>query len=145
MDMLVFVNALVVILGGILACSALIVAQKPDARQILDKLAPFQALIGVGMVGLSLVNFLRSIRVLTDMFKVDLIMAAGTWAMLGVGVVLGALLGVSQIMKLVAGNPQAQQRAYEMIQKVAPFQVLLGLAGIGGSVIVLLFQLRILK
>ena len=42
------INAVVLILGGILAVSALLVAQKPNAQQMIDKLVPFQAIIGIG-------------------------------------------------------------------------------------------------
>jgi hypothetical protein len=145
MDLLIVINALVVILGGILAVSALIIANKPDARQLIDKLTPFQALIGVGMIALSVVNLLRLLGVLTDMFKLNFMWALGIWCMFGAGVALGALFGMPQVVKWIPGESNAEQKAMELSQKIAPFQVLLGLVAIAGSVLVLLFQFKIMK
>jgi len=144
-DTLIFVNALVVIAGGILAVSALIIAQKPDAKQLIDKLTPFQALIGVGMIALSVVNLLRLLGALTDMFKLNFMWALGIWCMFGAGVALGALFGMPQVVKWIPGDSNAEQKAMELTQKIAPFQVILGLVGIAGSLLVMLFMFKIMK
>jgi hypothetical protein len=145
MDVLTTLNSVIVILGGILAVSGLIIANKPDAKQIIDKLTPYQALIGVGMIALSVITFVRQISVLTDMFKLNFMSALGVWCMIGTGVALGALFGMPQIVKWIPGQYSAEQKALEFSQKVAPFQVLLGLIAIAGGLIVLLFNLKILK
>ncbi len=145
MDLLSTLNAIVVILGGILAVSGLIIANKPDAKQIIDKLTPYQALIGVGMIVLSVIDFVRLLKVLTDLFKLNFTFALGVWCMIGTGVVLGALFGMPQIVKWIPGDSPAEQKAMEFAQKVAPFQVLLGLVALAGGLIVLLFNLKILK
>lgn len=145
MDVLIVVNALVAILGGILAASALILSKKPDAKQLIDKLTPFQALIGVGMVVLGLINFLRSLKYLTDFFKVNLIAAAALLSMIAVSVLLGALFGMPQITKWIPGDSSAEQKALELTRKIAPFQVMLGMIAIVASLIVLLYQFKILK
>ena len=145
MDVLSTLNSIVVILGGILGISGLIIANKPDAKQIIDKLVPFQALIGVGMIALSVITFVRLLGVLTDLFKLNFMFALGVWCMIGTGVALGALFGMPQIVKWIPGDSPAEQKAMEFSQKVAPFQVLLGLVAIAGGLIVLLFNLKILK
>ena len=144
-DLLTFLNALVVIAGGLLAVSALIIANKPDAKQLIDKLTPFQALIGVAMIALSVINLLRMLGVLTDMFKLNFMWALGIWCMFGAGVALGALFGMPQVVKWIPGESNAEQKAMELTQKIAPFQVILGLVGMGGSVLVLLFMFKIMK
>jgi hypothetical protein len=145
MDLLSTLNSIIVILGGILAVSGLIIANKPNAKNIIDKLTPYQALIGVGMIGLSVVTFVRLLGVLTDLFKLNFMFALGVWCMIGTGVALGALFGMPQIVKWIPGESSAEQKALEFSQKVAPFQVLLGLVAIAGGLIVLLFNLKILK
>ncbi len=40
-------DGLITIAGGILAASALIIARKPNAKQLIDKLTPYQGWIGV--------------------------------------------------------------------------------------------------
>lgn len=145
MDLLSTLNALIVIVGGLLAISALIISKKPDAKALIDKLTPYQALIGVGMIALSVITFVRLLGVLTDLFKLNFTFALGIWCMIGTGVALGALFGMPQISKWIPGDSPAEQKAMELTQKIAPFQVLLGLVAIAGGLIVLLFNLKILK
>jgi hypothetical protein len=40
---------LITIAGGILAASALIIARKPNAKQLVDKITPYQGWIGIVM------------------------------------------------------------------------------------------------
>lgn len=145
MDLLSTLNALIVIVGGLLAISALIISKKPDAKALIDKLTPYQALIGVGMIALSVITFVRLLGVLTDLFKLNFTFALGIWCMIGTGIALGALFGMPQISKWIPGDSPAEQKAMELTQKIAPFQVLLGLVAIAGGLIVLLFNLKILK
>src|SRR6266478_5657478 len=102
MDLLFDVNALVLVLGGILALSALIVAQKPNAKEMIDKLMPFQTLIGVGLVALGIINFVRMLPHLTgDFFKQNLLQNASALTIVGVSVVLGFMLGFPSIMNMM--------------------------------------------
>ena len=144
-DALVFVNIILGILGGILAAAALIVSKKPDAKQLIDKLTPFQALIGVGLVAVSLINFLRMLGTITDAFKVNILWAAAFLAMVGAGFLLGALFGMPQIVKWIPGESSAEQTALDISKKVAPYQVLLGIVALVASLVMLLYQLKILS
>lgn len=144
-DTLIFINILLGILGGILAMAALIVSKKPDAKAMIDKLTPYQALIGVGLVGVSLINFLRMLGHLSDMFKVNLLWAAAFLAMVGGGVALGALFGMPQIAKWIPGESSAEQKALELSKKVAPYQVLLGVVLVIASLVTMLYMFQIIK
>ncbi len=139
------VNALIVILGGILAVSALIISKKPDAKALIDKLVPFQAFIGVAMVAFGLINFFRLLGYLTDIFKLNLMFGLAIWCMLGTSVALGALFGMPQIVKWIPGESNAEQKALELTQKIAPFQVILGLVAIASSLMYLLYRFNIIK
>ena len=144
-DALVFINIILGILGGVLAAAAMIIAKKPDAKQYIDKLAAYQALIGVGLVAVSLINFLRMLGTITDAFKVNLMWAAAFLAMIGSGVLLGALFGMPQIVKWIPGESSAEQKAVELSRKVAPFQVLLGIIALVSSLITMLYMFKILS
>ena len=58
MRIIAIVYELLLILGGAVACSGLIVAKKPDAERLLAKIAPFQALIGLALMGLGIIFFI---------------------------------------------------------------------------------------
>src|SRR5688572_24169381 len=96
-DALLFVNIILGILGGILAAAALIVSKKPDAKQLIDKLTPFQALIGVGLIAVSLINFIRMLGSISIILRYATLFGIGVLAMMGAGFLLGALFGMPQI------------------------------------------------
>jgi hypothetical protein len=137
-------NAVAVILGGILAISGLIIAKKPEAKSLIDKLSPYQAIIGVAMIALGVVNLIRSLPYLGDLFKVNLLFALSILGMLAVSIALGALFGMPQIAKWIPGDSPAEQKALELSQKVAPYQVILGLIGLASSLIYLLYRYNII-
>lgn len=138
------INALVLIAGGLLATSALIVANKPDAKQLIDKLVPYQAIIGVALLGLGLLNLLRWIG--PALKSISSTPVSGL-AMLSLGVtsvLLGFLFGMPQIAKWMPGNAAAEQKGNELMAKLAPYQTILGLLGLVTGVVVLLLRLGIL-
>jgi hypothetical protein len=143
-DALLFVNIALGIVGGILAAATLIVSKKPNAKAMIDKLTPFQALIGVGMVAISIINFFRMLGGFTSTLKYMPLLGASALAMLGSGVLLGALFGMPQIAKWVPGESSAEQKALELSKKVAPYQVMLGIIAIVSSLIMMLYMFRIL-
>ncbi|HUS27447.1 MAG TPA: hypothetical protein VMZ53_03030 [Kofleriaceae bacterium] len=170
MSLIVVINALLAIVGGILATSAIIVAKRPDAKQMIDKLAPYQVLIGVALVAVGIVDFVKNLKVFTDLMKVNYFSAGAMLALIASSVLLGLLFGAPTFLKLVSGGPpppptnpyaqqyqqmmmqqgqmppnRAEQRLLELTQKIAPFQVLIGIVALGSALIVLLYQFKILK
>lgn len=143
-DALVFINIVLGILGGILAAATLIVSKKPDAKGLIDKLTPYQALIGVGLMAVSLINFLRMLGSISIILRYATLFGVAFLSMVGAGFLLGALFGMPQIAKWIPGESSAEQKALELSRKVAPYQVLLGLISLGASLVTLLYMLRIL-
>lgn len=142
---LVWLQIILLFMAGILAISGLIVAKKPDAQQIIDKLVPFQALIGVGLMAVGII-------LLIQVGPIDTFKAAGmglqgmaVFGVVVVGIVLGFLFGMPQVAKWLPGQSSAEAKAMELAQKLAAFQVLIGLVGLAAAVIALLYQLGLLK
>ncbi|MBV8756007.1 MAG: hypothetical protein JO257_01950 [Deltaproteobacteria bacterium] len=138
------ITPILLILGSILAISGLIIAKKPDAKALIDKLSPYQALIGVFMLAGGLWWVLKWGGYLVDVFKFNAILAASIWGVIATSILLGALFGMPQIAKWIPGDSPAEQKAMELSQKVAPFQVLLGLIGLASALIYLLFRFNII-
>ena len=141
------IEGLLVIVGGILAISGLIVAKKPDAKQLLDKLTPFQALIGVALLAFGLFNLLRSFGTpsIFDIIKIAPLLGIATLAMIVCSVLLGFMFGMPQIAKWIPGEGAAEQKGVELSKKLAPFQMIFGLVGIGATLIYFLYRFGILK
>jgi hypothetical protein len=136
-----FIGALVLIAGGLLAASTIIVARRPDAQQVINRLVPFQAMIGVALLALGIIN---SIRLLTSGGLRGLsavpFFSASLLSMLGCSILLGFLFGMPLISRLIPGSSSAEQKAAEFAQKIAAFQIVLGLLGIVASLLYIVFR-----
>jgi hypothetical protein len=139
------INALVLILGGLLALSALLVAKHPNAQNIVAKLTPWQTIIGIGLIVLGVINFVKLVpNISGDAFVKNLIVVAAELVVCGGSVVLGAMLGMNQILEWIPSQ-QGKQKFYNLIQQVFVFQLLVGIVCIAGAVAYLLFRVGLLK
>lgn len=114
---------------GILGASSLIIAKKPDARELIAKLAPYQGWIGAvsalwGVWGV--ISAVLSLGWLAHYPIFWLTFAANAALQLA----LGLLLGVG-ILKSFIKHPQATEKLDLTITKLAPYQGTLGLIAIG--------------
>lgn len=119
------------ILLSILAVPSLLVSRKPNAQEIIDKLAPFQGWIGVifcfsGIWGI--ISALMNMGWLTSYPIWWCTWLAGSV----VQAVLGFLLGYGLINKyLLSKNETAKAKGQETLAKLAPIQGTMGMVGIG--------------
>src|SRR5665647_2339043 len=120
---------LILIAGGILGCAGLIVAKKPDAKELIGKLQPFQAGIGVALLIFGVWNLLDAVRLISiiSMLPVTVIVA---WAAVGSAIILGIMFGMPMVAKLSAAGAA---KGEEMGKKLAPYQTLVGLVAIGAG------------
>jgi hypothetical protein len=135
------ITPILLILGSILAISGLIIAKKPDAKAMIDRLSPYQAMIGVFMLATGIWWLLRWGGQLIQLDSA--VLAACIWAVIAVSILLGALFGMPQIAKWIPGESPAEQKALELSQKVAPYQVALGVIGLASAFVYLLFRFNV--
>ena len=113
-------SAIIAIIGGIIAASTLIVAKKPNAQELLDKLTPYQGWIGViltfwGVWGV--INSFLSIGYIGLYWGVNLVISVAEF-------VVGFLLAYSLISKyLLEKNETAKQKGQELRTKLVKYQV----------------------
>jgi hypothetical protein len=123
--------SILLIVVGLLGAYPGIVKARPDARDILDKILPYQGIIGVVALIWGLLNLLR---VLLHMGMMTMMPAVWFILILAgdlVAVLLGLILGYGLIAKYVLSNsPAARQRGEEFRAKLLARQVALGWAGI---------------
>lgn len=124
------IYGITLILLSIIAVPSLILSKKPNAKELLEKVEPYQGWIGIifcfwGIWGI--VSAVLNIGWLTS--------APIWWGTLMAGSVveacLGFLLGFPLINKLfLPGNATAREKAARVRAKVAPRQGQLGILGI---------------
>lgn len=137
------INVLLLILAGILAVSGLIVAKKPNAKELIDKLVPYQAFIGVALLVFGLYNLIRSFGWFGAFFKSFVGIVA--LAVIVTSILLGFMFGMPQIAKWLPGEGGAEQKGMELSKKLAPYQVVIGIVGIVSALLWILYRYGILS
>jgi len=106
--------SIIAIIGGIIAASSLIVAKKPNAQELLDKLTPYQGWIGVVLLVFSIQGILASIRFFS-------IIGLATSAVM---FIVGFLLSYALLSKyLLEKNETAKEKGQQLRAKLVNYQV----------------------
>ena len=106
--------SIIAILGGLIAASSLIIAKKPNAQELLDKLTPYQGWIGVVLLAWSI----RGILGLLSYFSI--IQLVGNAVMF----IVGFLLAYGLLSKyLLEKNETAKEKGQQLRVKLVKFQV----------------------
>jgi len=127
-------DGLITIAGGILAASALIIARKPNAKHLIDKLTPYQGWIGIVMFFWGIWGLFSALRAVA-LIKLAPVLYT-IWVVCGVAdLVVGFLLGFGLITKYtLSGSPTAVARGQAVRAKLAKYQGAFGLLAIGTGV-----------
>ena len=113
---------------GVLAASNLIIAKKPDAAQLIGKIAPYQGWIGAVSAVWGVFGILRCVRHIGLLSVVP-----GYWLLWLANSILlaclGLLLGVG-VFKSFIKSEGANGKLDRLIAKLAPYQGKLGVVAI---------------
>jgi hypothetical protein len=132
------IDGLLLMLLGVLAVPGLIIAKRPDAKKVIDKIAPYQGWIGaiLALWGLfRLIQWFQSFRLLGLGLRgilFFLIYTAFVWTM----ITLGFMLGVG-VVKTFVKDANAQAKMDSLLAKLAPRQGQLGLLALAVGAVVL--------
>ncbi len=126
---MVWTSVILLFLCGALAAKDFVIAKKPNAKELIDKIGPYQEWIGVVtcVVGLwAVIRYLLWLRWGLDYWPL-------MWVTVIAGgilqVVLGFLLGYAPINKhLLSMNEKAAKKGQEYREKLVKIQVKLGVA-----------------
>lgn len=110
--------------GGVLAASNLILAKKPNAKELIDRLTPYQGWLGIALFVYGIYDILNGLGYMSVSFIGGVI-----WLICGVvELVLGFLLGFGLITKYaLSKNEQAMEKGQAIRTKLAPFQGTIGI------------------
>ncbi len=119
------------ILLSLIAVPSLILSKKPNAQELLDKIAPYQGWIGLVFCISGIWGIIQAIlnMGLLSTFPIWWI----TWlAGSVVQATLGFILGYGTISKYLLGSSEeAKEKAGQLLAKLAPLQGKLGILGVG--------------
>jgi len=123
------IYGITLVLLSIIAVPSLILSKKPNAKELLEKVAPYQGWIGVifcfwGVWGI--ISAFLNMGWLTSVPIWWITLLAGSV----VEACLGFMLGYGLISKYLAKNDEAKQKAELIRAKIAPKQGKLGLLGL---------------
>jgi hypothetical protein len=139
--------ALLLIAAGALAIPALIASKQPNAKEVLDKLVPFQGIIGIILLlmGLYLLIadvfsiYFSALRMISPLGSIIYMLAVL------VAIALGLLLGYGLIKKYALSKSADAARSGDMMMaKLARIQAPLGIAGIALGVWLLIWRFILL-
>ena len=117
---------------GVVCASNLIIARKPDAKELIAKVAPYQGWIGAisALWGAWwLINWILNVGVMMTWPILGITWLANSILLLG----LGLLCGIG-VLKTFIKAPAAAEKLDLTVAKLAPFQGMLGLVGIGVAI-----------
>ncbi|MCC8154462.1 MAG: hypothetical protein LIP01_09760 [Tannerellaceae bacterium] len=124
------IYGLELIILGILAVPSLLLSRKPDAKELLDKITPYQGWIGVVFCIAGLWGIVQCILNLNWLSFVPLVWIM--WTLVSVvQAALGFIMGYGLIAKYVLSkNPKSAEKGEQLLAKLIPLQGKLGIAAI---------------
>jgi len=126
------------IILGILAVPSLLLSRIPDAKELFDKITPYQGWIGLVFCFWGIWGIIRAIL---NMGMLNLGWILGL-AVSIVTAVLGYLLGYGMINQLLLSkNEEAKEKGAELLAKLAPLQGKFGMAAIILGVIYIVLRI----
>ena len=123
-----YLNGIWLAVLGILAAPNLIISRKPEAKEIIAKMVPYQGWIGAVSAVYGLIQIIKFLTHMNIFHYIPV--GALTWLASGLlQLGLGLLLGIG-VIKSFVGSEEAKAKMDDMIAKLAPKQGMLGLLGI---------------
>ena len=127
MDVSLVIYGLLAAAAGTLASSNVVIEKLPNAKQYLEKMVPYQAIIGVVAMVLSVMKlfdvFSNRYLIFTNLIILTCVLSYA---------VVGFLLGYPMVQQFFANEGEKyKEKTEEFRKKLAPYQVIAGLIAIG--------------
>jgi len=118
---------------GVVCASSLIIARKPDAKEVIGKIAPYQGWIGAVSAlwgAWWILNWILHAGLMMKAPIIGVTWLADSLLLLGLGVICG--IGV---LKSFIKAPAATEKLDRTVSRLLPFQGKLGLAAIAVAIL----------
>ncbi len=135
------IGALITILGGILAAAGFFIARKPNAKELIDKITPYQGWIGVILFVWGVWQTI-SVILMLGWIHSNLIFWLIWVAMALSNLFVGFILGFGLISKYaLSKNEEAMAKGQEIRGKLLKYQIPLGFISIAVGLLFLFWSL----
>ncbi len=125
------ITGITLIILSMIAVPSIILAKKPNAQELLDKITPYQGWIGMIFTFWGVYGIIFSGILGLSWFGSWPIYWTTTLAVNIMQAILGFILGYGLISKYVfSKSEEAKQKGAQLLAKLAPIQGKLGIAGI---------------
>lgn len=128
--------ALLSIVAGMLAATAVVIKKLPDAENVIKKIKPYEAMIGAA----ALLFGLFSIFSVSYEFKRSFLQGSSFLASAGACIIMGFLLGYPVLQDMIFDemSEDARKKSAELYEKLTPYKVTAGLIGLGAGALLLI-------
>ncbi len=132
------VFGLLAIIAGALAAANIVIEKLPYTKEYIEKMIPYQAVIGAVALVLSVLKLLDAFALKMDNFSliINLCCIAST-------AIVGFLLGFPMVQQFMANDENSKAKAEEIRKKLSAYQVIAGLVALGSGVYVLLYGISL--
>ena len=129
------------LVGGIIAASGFIIAKNPNAKELIDKVMPYKAIVGAIMLGTGILNLIQFVLPNLGTMFTSPIFGLGVMLIVAAELLVGFLLSFGLIAKYMGG---AAEKGANLQKKLIAVEVPLGFLSIAAGVFGLLITLGIL-
>jgi hypothetical protein len=123
-------------IAGALSASNVVIEKLPNAKDMIAKLVPYQAMIGVAafVFGVFKIFDIQRMRETMSTKAIFIVCVAAC-------LVAGFLLGFPMIQKFIAEDEDTKEKVEGVRKKLSPYQVLAGLVALGTGAYIILMGL----
>lgn len=130
--------SIILIILGIAAAPSIIVSKQPNAKEILDKLVPYQGWLGVVVCIIGIWSIIGGIIGIRAISESPIFWLAGMIVSL-VEAILGFIMGFNLINKyILSRNTTSEEKGQQLLANLQPMQGKLGITAIIIGIIALI-------
>jgi hypothetical protein len=141
-----YIGPLALILGSLVCLSTFIISKKPEAKELFEKIAPYQGFLGVGLLFWGLYDMYRwflqdtglGMSAFSIFMKFDKVLAFAGAAYLISEVLIGFILGFGLIASWIPGEGTAEKKGLAIQKKLLTVSLPIGIVGIISAILVLI-------
>lgn len=133
MDFSLLIFGALSVTAGFLAASNFVIERLPNAKELLVKILPYQAIIGLVSMIFSVLKFLELFNFKGSFFTNLLVLICCFST-----AIVGFLLGFPMVQQWITSDENSKKKADQFRKKLLPYQVLAGLISLIVGVLLML-------